>query len=132
MTYLNSELAFSDVLPIAEPRPKPREVGLTGVRTPAQGLDYISDYVEMLGDYLDSVKWTVGTQRLVTREKVRAVNPLLAEHNIGVSSGGLLESVLPHGEKAVRAFLTSRETSDSRSSRSRPAMSSCPCRTSAQ
>jgi phosphosulfolactate synthase (CoM biosynthesis protein A) len=81
MTYLDSELAFSDVLPIAEQRPKPREVGLTEVRTPAHGLNYISDYAEMLGDYLDSVKWAVGTQRLVTREKVRAVNTLLAEHN---------------------------------------------------
>jgi phosphosulfolactate synthase (CoM biosynthesis protein A) len=101
----DSELAFSDVLPIARPRPKPRDVGLTEVRTPAHGLNYIRDYVEMLGDHLDSVKWTVGTQRLVSREKVRAVNSYLAGHGIGVSSGGLLESVLPHGEKAVRAFL---------------------------
>jgi phosphosulfolactate synthase (CoM biosynthesis protein A) len=105
MTYPDSELAFSEVLPIAQPRSKPRDVGLTEVRTPAHGMNYIRDYVEMLGDHLDSVKWTVGTQRLVTREKVRAVNTYLADHHIGVSSGGLLESVLPHGEKAVRAFL---------------------------
>jgi phosphosulfolactate synthase (CoM biosynthesis protein A) len=101
----SAELAFSSVLPIIEPRPKPREVGLTEVRTPAHGLNYIRDYVEMLGAYLDSVKWAVGTQRLVTRANVLAVNTLLAEHQIAVSTGGLLESVLPHGERAVHAFL---------------------------
>jgi phosphosulfolactate synthase (CoM biosynthesis protein A) len=97
--------AFSDILPIVEPRPKPRNVGLTEVRTPAMGVGYHASYAETVGDYLDSVKWTVGTQRLVTREKVLEINTYLHEHQIEVSSGGLLESVIPHGEKAVRAFI---------------------------
>jgi phosphosulfolactate synthase (CoM biosynthesis protein A) len=71
MAYSPTGKAFSDVLPLIEPRPKPRDVGLTEVRTPAHGLHYVSDYVEMLGDYLDSVKWNVGSQRLVTRELSR-------------------------------------------------------------
>lgn len=98
-------LAFSDVLPIVEPRPKPRNIGLTEVRTPATSIAYHAGYVETLADYLDSVKWTVGSQRLVRREKVLEVNTYLHEHQIEVSSGGLLEAVIPHGEKAVRAFL---------------------------
>jgi phosphosulfolactate synthase (CoM biosynthesis protein A) len=61
--------------------------------------------VEMLGSYLDSVKWTMGTQRLVNRAKVEEINRYLGENEIDVSSGGLLESVIPHGEGAVRAFL---------------------------
>jgi phosphosulfolactate synthase (CoM biosynthesis protein A) len=42
------------------------------VRSPAHDLNHIRDYVEMLGDHLDSVKWTVGTRRLVTARRVHA------------------------------------------------------------
>ena len=97
--------AFSDVLPMVEPRPKPRNTGLIEVRTPANGISYHAGYVDTLGEYLDSVKWTVGSQRLVRRETVLEINTYLHEHQIEVSSGGLLESVIPQGEKAVRAFL---------------------------
>jgi len=105
MTLTRTDLAFSDILPIVEPRPKPRDTGLTEVRSPADGMSNIRGYVETLGPYLDSVKWTVGTQRLVTRQHVKEINGYLADNAIDVSSGGLLESVIPHGERAVRSFL---------------------------
>lgn len=101
----DQDLAFSGILPIIEPKPKPREVGLTEVRTASLALEDLLDWLEFLEPYLDSIKWTVGAQRLIPREKVREINAAMAQMNIGVSSGGLLESTIPHGEKAVRAFL---------------------------
>ena len=65
------ERAFSDIVPIVEPRPKPRTVGLTEIRSPAYSLQQLTGIVEGLGDFVDSVKWTCGTQRLMSREKVR-------------------------------------------------------------
>ncbi len=105
MSKPDSELAFTDIIPIAAPRPKPRAVGLTEVRTPAHSLARIADYVDTLGPYLDSVKWTVGTQRLMPRGKVREINEYLHQNQIEVSSGGLLETVVRQGEGAIRAFL---------------------------
>jgi len=99
------DLAFATVLPIVEPRPKPRDIGLTEVRSAAYGLGQLRDTVQMLGTYLDSMKWTVGTQRLVRRGQVSEINRFLADHQIEVSSGGLLESVIPHGSRAIQAFL---------------------------
>ena len=100
-----NELAFSDIIPIVEPRPKPRQTGLTEVRTPAHSIARIADYVDTLGPYLDSVKWTVGTQRLLPRSKVREINDYLHENQLEVSSGGLLESVLTRGDAAIQAYL---------------------------
>ncbi|MGW5147491.1 phosphosulfolactate synthase [Rhodococcus koreensis] len=102
---LGSEIAFNSVYPIVEASPKPRSVGLTEVRTPAHSLARIRDYVDTLGPYLDSVKWTCGTQRLLTRSKVIEINSYLHSQDIEVSSGGILESVMPHGPKAVLQFL---------------------------
>jgi phosphosulfolactate synthase (CoM biosynthesis protein A) len=101
----DTTLAFSEIIPLAEPRPKPRDVGLTEVRTPAHSLTRIQGYVEPLGPYLDSVKWTVGTQRLLSRRMVAEINQYLHSQAIEVSSGGLLETVLPLGAKAVPRYL---------------------------
>lgn len=100
-----TDLAFSDIIPMAEPLPRPRNVGLTEVRTPAHSVSRIAGYVDTLGPYLDSVKWTVGSQRLVTRAQVKEVNDFLHANQIEVSSGGLLEAVLPLGERAVIEYL---------------------------
>jgi phosphosulfolactate synthase (CoM biosynthesis protein A) len=105
MELPDSQLAFSDVYPMIEPRQKPRDRGLTEVRTPAHSLAHISSYVDMLAPYLDSVKWTCGTQRLIPRGTVREINEYLHSKQVEVSSGGLLETVLPHGQRAVRRFL---------------------------
>lgn len=105
MTVAPDDFAFSNVLPRVEHRPKPREVGLTEVRSAAMGLWQVRNYVDMLGPYLDSMKWTVGTQRLAPADKVREVNAYLAEQQVDASTGGLIESVIPRGEHAVREFL---------------------------
>ncbi|SPM30625.1 phosphosulfolactate synthase [Mycobacterium terramassiliense] len=100
-----SDLAFSDVLPIISLPPKPRDVALTEVRTAARSLIDIRGYTDTLSPYLDSVKWTVGTQRLLSRRQVSEINAHLHEHQIEVSSGGLIEAVMPLGAKAVHRYL---------------------------
>jgi phosphosulfolactate synthase (CoM biosynthesis protein A) len=105
MSTGDSELAFSDVFPITDPLPKPRDTGLTEVRTAARSLTEIRGYTDTLAPYLDSVKWTVGTQRLLPRAQVIEINTYLHDHRIEVSSGGMLETVLPFGAKAVRRYL---------------------------
>jgi phosphosulfolactate synthase (CoM biosynthesis protein A) len=100
-----SELAFASVLPIVEPRPKPRKTGLTELRDKAISLRQLQDIVEVMGDYVDSVKWTSGGQRLVSADLVRTKNSYLREHGIEVSSGGFLERVLLAGGSAPRRFL---------------------------
>jgi len=99
------ERAFADIFPIVEPRPKPRSVGLTEIRSPAYSLPQLQGFVESLGDFIDSAKWTCGTQRLLTRDKVAAINGYLHQNAIEVSSGGMIEIVLPHGPKAVHRYL---------------------------
>jgi phosphosulfolactate synthase (CoM biosynthesis protein A) len=101
----NRELAFSKTIPIREPMPKPRKSGLTEVRSAASSLAAVSSYVDTLAPYLDSVKWTCGTQRLMPRETVKQINDYLHANQIEVSSGGLIETVMPLGEKAVRDYL---------------------------
>lgn len=100
-----SELAFASVLPIVEPRPKPRKTGLTELRDKAISLRQLQDIVEVMGDYVDSVKWTSGGQRLVSADLVKAKNSYLRERGIEVSSGGFLERVLLAGGSAPRRFL---------------------------
>jgi phosphosulfolactate synthase (CoM biosynthesis protein A) len=101
----DAALAFSGIIPLTDPVPKPRTVGLTEVRTAARSISDLRGYVETLEPYLDSVKWTAGTQRLLSRAKVREINDYLHENNIEVSSGGLIETVMPFGAKAVRRYL---------------------------
>lgn len=105
MKDTSRERAFSDIVPIVEPKPKPRSVGLTEIRSPAYSLLQLRGIVESLGDFVDSVKWTCGTQRLMSRAAVKEINDYLHENRIEVSTGGLIETVLPLGEKAVHRYL---------------------------
>jgi phosphosulfolactate synthase (CoM biosynthesis protein A) len=99
------ERAFSDIVPIVEPKPKPRTVGLTEIRSPAYSRHQLTGIVEGLGDFVDSVKWTCGTQRLLSRDTVKEINAYLHANAIEVSTGGLIETVLPLGEVAVHRYL---------------------------
>lgn len=99
------QMAFGDLIPIIEPAPKPREVGLTEVRSMGLSVARIAGILDTFAPYIDSIKWAVGTQRLMTRGQVREINDYVHSQNVEVSSGGLLESVLPLGHKAVRQYL---------------------------
>src|SRR3546814_2100114 len=43
------ERAFSDIVPIVEPRPKPRNIGLTEIRSPAYSLHQLAGIVDEIG-----------------------------------------------------------------------------------
>src|SRR3546814_12678714 len=83
------ERAFSDIVPIVEPRPKPRNIGLTEIRSPAYSLHQLAGIVDGLGDFVDSVKWTCGTQRLVSRGRVREIHdyPRSEDRRVGKECG---------------------------------------------
>jgi phosphosulfolactate synthase (CoM biosynthesis protein A) len=101
-----SELAFSDSLPIVDIGSKPRgSVGVTEVRDRALGMAEARNLAETLGAFVDTAKYTCGTQRLFSREFVKSKNELYRAHTIDVSSGGMLERVVQYGERAVHAFL---------------------------
>jgi phosphosulfolactate synthase (CoM biosynthesis protein A) len=97
--------AFAEAVPIAELPAKPRRVAQTEIRNAAMGMHQIEDLTTMFGDHIDSAKWTCATQGLVPREMVRQANSYLRDHQIDVSTGGLLERVSLGGPKAVHSFL---------------------------
>jgi phosphosulfolactate synthase (CoM biosynthesis protein A) len=98
--------AFADVLPIVEPLPKPRKVGLTEIRDRAVSLEQTKNIVSVFGDYIDTVKWTMGGMRLVSAAMVKEKNSYLLENGIGTSTGGFLERMLlGGGSRYVPKFL---------------------------
>jgi len=99
-------LAFESALPIVDLGAKPRgKVGVTEVRDRALGLAEAESLARTIGAYVDTAKYTCGTQRLFSRGFIKAKNDVYAAHDIGVSSGGMLERVVQYGERAVHAFL---------------------------
>jgi phosphosulfolactate synthase (CoM biosynthesis protein A) len=101
----SSQLAFSKALPIVTSRPKPRgHAGITEVRDRALGLAEATNLAETLGTFIDTAKYTCGTQRLFPPEFIKAKNEIYRDHGIEVSSGGMLERVVQYGEAAVNAF----------------------------
>jgi phosphosulfolactate synthase (CoM biosynthesis protein A) len=106
MPTCGSPLAFADALPIVDIGDKPREkVGVTEIRDRALGLAEATSLAETLGSFIDAAKYTCGTQRLFAPAFIKAKNKLYQSHQIDVSSGGLLERVVQHGERAVHSFL---------------------------
>ena len=101
-----NRLAFADALPIIDIGAKPRDKrGLTEVRDRALGVVEARSLAETLGAFVDTAKYTCGTQRLFSAEFIEAKNALYRSHDIEVSSGGMLERVVQYGERAVHGFL---------------------------
>lgn len=105
MTDRDSTRAFASVLPIVEPRPKPREVGLTEIRDRAISFNVMQDFIGVWGDYIDSVKWSSGAQRLVSADLVKRKNRFLRDNGIEISTGGILERVMLAGGSNLKGFL---------------------------
>src|SRR3546814_12881750 len=70
------ERAFSDIVPIVEPRPKPRNIRLPEIRSPAYSLHQLAGLVYRLGAFVDTVKTTCGTPRLVSCDTVQTINAM--------------------------------------------------------
>jgi phosphosulfolactate synthase (CoM biosynthesis protein A) len=92
---------------------KPRSRGVTEIRGPYYipvGPSYLEDVLEMVGDYVDTLKYAGGSFALMPRKVVRTLNDLCHEHDVEVSTGGFLEYVLAQrGDSVERYFQECRE-----------------------
>jgi phosphosulfolactate synthase (CoM biosynthesis protein A) len=87
---------------------KPRERGLTEIRGPyytVMGRRYLADVLETMGAHIDSLKFAAGSFTLMPPQRVRELTDLAHEHDVLVSTGGFLESVLTQGPEAVDLYI---------------------------
>jgi phosphosulfolactate synthase (CoM biosynthesis protein A) len=101
------ERAFSRIALNARSR-KPRKTGLTEIRGPyysTMGRRLLEDILEMMGVWIDGLKFAGGSFALMPRERIKEVTALAHRHNVYVSTGGWIEHVLTLGPAAVEAYL---------------------------
>src|SRR5438105_5726671 len=87
---------------------KPRASGVTEIRGPyytPMGKRYLQDVLETMGAYVDSLKFAGGSFSLLPRTVLKELIDLCHAHEVRVSTGGFIESVLPQGADAVRRYL---------------------------
>jgi phosphosulfolactate synthase (CoM biosynthesis protein A) len=87
---------------------KPRHAGLTKIRGPyhsAMGPRYLTDVLETMGPYVDSLKFAGGSFTLMPRRLLTEVIELCHRHEVAVSTGGFIERVLTQGPDAVDRYI---------------------------
>ena len=89
------------------PRASPRAPGslASAPHSTPVGRSYLTDLLETMGVYVDTLKYAGGSFALMPRKAVRALNDLCHEHNVAVSTGGFLETVLGRRGDAVARYL---------------------------
>jgi phosphosulfolactate synthase (CoM biosynthesis protein A) len=95
-------------LRINERECKPRKRGLTEIRGSyysVVGRRYLEDLFEMMGVYVDSLKFAGGSFTLMPESAVRNIIKLCHQHDVLVSTGGFVERVLVQGSDAVRQYV---------------------------
>src|SRR5438445_13138427 len=83
---------------------KPRKRGLTEIRGPyysVVGRRYLEDLFEMMGAYVDSLKFAGGSFALMPEQAVREIVDVCHKHDVLVSTGGFIVRVLAQGGEAV-------------------------------
>lgn len=87
---------------------KPRSRGLTEIRGPYYspvGPHYLSDLLDMMGAYVDSLKFAGGSFALMPRASVRRLIEIAHEHDVLVSTGGFIERVLAREPEMVERYI---------------------------
>jgi phosphosulfolactate synthase (CoM biosynthesis protein A) len=95
-------------LRVNEREGKPRKRGLTEIRGPyysVTGRRYLEDLFEMMGNYVDSLKFAGGSFTLMPEQAIREIVDLCHKHDVLVSTGGFIERVLVQGGEAVRQYV---------------------------
>ena len=95
-------------LRLNEREAKPRTRGITEIRGPyytPMGKRYLSDVLETMGAYVDSLKFAGGSFVLMPRPAVKELIDLAHQHEVLVSTGGFMERVLAAGADAVESYL---------------------------
>jgi phosphosulfolactate synthase (CoM biosynthesis protein A) len=101
------ETTFS-FIPRAARAGKPRRTGLTEIRGPyytAYGPRHLADLLETVGAWIDGVKFAGGSFALMPPKSVRAMTKLAHDHDVYVSTGGWIETVLRYGAEAVDRYI---------------------------
>lgn len=99
-------------LQVNEREGKPRKRGLTEIRGPyysVVGRRYLEDLFEMMGAYVDSLKFAGGSFALMSETAVRNIIELCHDHDVLVSTGGFLEHVLAQGRDVVQQYVAECE-----------------------
>lgn len=102
-----SSRAFA-AIPVNARGGKPRRRGLTEIRGPyysMMGPRYLEDILEVVGDYVDGLKFAGGSFALLPRSVLERMIALAHQHQVYVSTGGWIEYVLRQGPRAVADYL---------------------------
>lgn len=107
MTTKSSQRSFP-FLRINEREAKPRQRGLSEIRGPyysVVGRRYLEDLFDMMGNYVDSLKFAGGSFTLMPNQTVRELIDICHKHDVLVSTGGFIERVLAEGGESVRQYV---------------------------
>jgi phosphosulfolactate synthase (CoM biosynthesis protein A) len=102
-----SQRAFS-FIPINQRQQKPRPAGITEIRGPYYtpvGKRYLEDLFDMMGGYIDALKFAGGSFALMPRKAVVELVDFCHEHDVLVSTGGFIERVLTYGTEMVDQYI---------------------------
>src|SRR5438874_10199613 len=83
---------------------KPRSQGIREIRGPyytPMGKRYLQDVLETMGQYIHTLKFAGGSFSLMPRQVVKELIDLCHAHDVQVSTGGFIESVLAQGVEMV-------------------------------
>jgi hypothetical protein len=69
------------------------------------GRHYLEDVLETMGAYIDSLKFAGGSFALLPEKAVRELIDLCHAHEVLVSTGGFIETVVMQGVEAVRCYI---------------------------
>lgn len=86
---------------------KPRDVGITEARGPYYhtfGLRHVSDLLDVAGAYVDWLKIPAPSLALLPRDQLRKLSELCHDHDVRMSAGGLIETVVTQGARAVDQY----------------------------
>ncbi len=103
-----SERAF-DFIYLNSRESKPRLRGLTEIRGPyysPMGPRYLTDLLETMGAYVDSLKFAGGSFALMPREAVKGLIEVAHRHDVLVSTGGFIERVLAREPEMVERYIS--------------------------
>ena len=97
-----------DFLNKNERQEKPRSKGITEIRGPyysVMGKNYLTDILETMSKYIDSLKFAGGSFSLIPPKSVKELISLAHEYDVLVSTGGFMEYVLTQGKSVVDKYI---------------------------
>lgn len=100
------ERAFS-FLDMHELPEKPRDTHIIEMRGPyyyTMTYGMLEDILADWGHYIDGYKFSGGSFRLLEKEQLQNIIDLCHEHDVYVSTGGAVESIVGQGEEAVTEY----------------------------